>query len=95
MKWTSPEKQVVIEFFPTEGAIGVQRRLPHRTVKSVQVMAASLDVSCGPPRPEKRVFDFDNLPATNDAEQGDCRRLAGWRYAVMPGPLVATIGGAR
>lgn len=44
--WTDEEKQIVIEYYPTEGALGVQERLPkERTIPQIKHMAYRLEVN--------------------------------------------------
>jgi len=91
--WEDHEDGVILAVYPQEGAHGVRKQLPHRTLCGIRRRAQLLKVpNESTPRVEPK--GWGALPATNLTEQLDCVVLRKWRGPVNAGPLVATIGRA-
>jgi hypothetical protein len=91
MKWPQEDVEVMLSVYPQSGAVGVRRRLRHRTLRSIQQKAIVLGLAAD--REDSRCErDFAGLPGTTLVEQLDCVRLRKWRGPVNDGPLVPSLG---
>ena len=96
--WTKEEENIIITYFPEEGVVGVEQRLPHRSKKSIQGKACTMGITMKNPnqnrnghghRPvmlleEGKIFlsIADAHRETGDDAGGICECCQGIRYSV-------------
>lgn len=91
--WPREEVELMLAKYQTEGPQGMHARMPHRTVKSIQMKAIALGLSQLDASRTKLDFT-NNLPTTTLVEQLECVLLRKWRGPVgdTDAPLAPSLG---